>query len=232
MRKHTATLVARRCDETAHIGLVVRGTPTIDGMIMVANSGLSIAHDLLEHLHGVERIGEVGDELEALGATLWLRGHDLRPGEPQYYSVEHSLASDVALMAYDNILARRAPAPERTRSQRVPEWDTSVEEILLRAAESFRDEVRDFPAEDRPRPGFWAAYAAEARRRIHRGIRLARKRYPSQAQAYNLFVSIMQAVEPYARHCEYEGQEFRLRYGYRGGEDYAICEEHYEEDEE
>ena len=60
---------------------------------------------------------------------------------------------------------------------------------------------------------------------------MARRRFEgklktSRYYANSLFWEIAEAVEPFAKHCEFEGQRYRLSYG--NGE--AHCIEVYDED--
>lgn len=58
---------------------------------------------------------------------------------------------------------------------------------------------------------------------LRRGFRMASRRFQDAHAANRQFWAIADAVDRYAKHAEFEGQEYRLRYG----DGCATCDEVY-----
>jgi len=60
-------------EETGEVGFKIDGMKSTHGMY-VGSTGILVAHDIIEHVNGLEAIGSIGDELMALGAIWEVRG--------------------------------------------------------------------------------------------------------------------------------------------------------------
>jgi hypothetical protein len=231
MPKFNVTLVARRDEETGVVGLVIEGLRPTDGEVNSASEGLLIAHDLIEHVNGIERIGSIDDELEALGAIWYVRGQhsDLsRNGVGSAYSAEENIASDVTRMFRDHFYGAYVEyVGLRTKAS---DADEGLQEIMRHAERSYLSEFDD--SERTEARAKWAEYAALCMHRMRTGYRKARAKWERYGRfaANNAFWEIAEAVEPHAKHCD-EGQTFKLTYNSNAqGRDRAQCVEVYEEE--
>lgn len=224
----TVTFISFKDDNTGEIGLGFAGVARHEEMNS-ATTGLIIAHDIIEHQNGAAAIGTIDDELEALGAIWYVRGQHgelTRDGSGSHYTIAENIASDIVRMFRDYVYgAYVAPRTFRPRGGKVTH-QAELDETLAAASSSWRAEIY---AEDldRARP-LWEAYSDIAMRRMQAGYAKARRKWERKGHfaANNQFWAIVEAVEPHAKRCEYEGQRFKLSYG--NGE--ANCEEVYDDE--
>lgn len=220
----TVTLEAFEDESTGEIGLGLLGMPR-DETTNAAHDGRTIAHDLIEHVNGPEKIGTIDDELEALGAIWYVRGQhsDLsRDGSGSAYTSEQNLAADVVRMFRDHVAGGQYVHYDTKRVRRVGQ-DEALMEIVEIAGRSYRDEFNeDERAQAR---GAWPSYSALALKRMRMGYRKAARKWEPKGRfaANTQFWAIAEAVQPCAKHISFEGQRFTLRYG--NGE--AYCDEEY-----
>lgn len=222
----TVILEAFRDESTGELGLGVKGMPR-DETTNAAADGLTIAHDLIEHVNGPQAIGTIDDELEALGAIWYVRGQhgELRRDRVgSVYTIEQNLANDVTRMFRDHV------AGDQYVSYRVPrsrpcDADDDLIRILEAGDESYRGEFNEDEREGLAEK--WAAYRAVALVRMRAGWRKAYRKWERLGRfaANNRFWEIAEAVDSGAK-PQYEGQQFRLSYGLGG----ATCEEIYDEE--
>lgn len=220
-------LIAKSDEYDCEPGLALAGMPNFEGF-MADRSGLSIAHDILEHQNGTKEMGPVWDELEALGGIWQVRGRhgDLMTGRPNYHSVAANIASDISRMfsQWDcEDMGYCGPGGLKVGS-RPHDYDEDFAECIELARKSIKAEYRDMgngsPDEDE---NGWAphlhdaleVYLTLALHRMRAGFRKAQKRFGSDYKGADLFVAIRDAVGRVAKHVEYEGQRFRLSYGNR-----------------
>lgn len=226
------TLVSVNDQSTGELGLKVEGVPEID-YPMAAMEGLLIAHDILEHQQGVSKIGTIGDELLALGGIWYVRGQhaDLRrDGRGSMYNSHENVASDLANMGrmYVQGCMLHSKVPSKLPAC---DADDDIRDILRYGAKEMVDEFRACSEtlchEERKRMG---KYLRMSEILMRKGYNMARRRFErgehSRYYANSLFWKIAEAVDPYCKHIEYEGQQFRLSYG--DGE--AKCKEIYDEE--
>lgn len=223
----TVILESFRDQGTGEIGLGLMDMPR-DETTNAATSGVLLAHDLLEHVNGPERIGTIDDELEALGALWYVRGqhNDLsRDSYGSFYSVEENIARDVVRMFRDHWYG--ASVDLRKRYTRPCEADHAIDGVLEFAERSYRAEIDtdDVPLADVRKA--WRAYKAAVRHRMRTGYRKAYRRWERHGRhaANSMFWRVADAVQPYTR-AEFEGQQFKLTYG----DGRAYCEEHFPEE--
>lgn len=237
-------LIAAADEYDSTPGLIIKGTPSFDDL-MTDRNGLLIAHDLLEHQNGVEPMGTVWDEMEALGAIWYIRGQwgDMMTDTRSYHSPAVNVASDVTRM-FSQWLDEGCfwgPGGPRVGS-RAHDFDEDFREIVEIARRDipreFNDMGRGDPDEDsngwnQDMRDAFPEYLQFALHRMRSGFRKAQRRFErggaSRWNGHNLFYAVKEAVKQAARHIDYEGQEFRLSYGdgearcveiYDSGEDY------------
>jgi hypothetical protein len=213
-------------------GLIIKGQPQFDGL-SAAREGVLLAHDILEHQNGVKEIGQVWDELEALGALYQVRGRhgDLLTKSGSHHSVEVNLASDVTRMFADYCASGYDGPGSHREGTRACDYDETFKEVIEIARRDIprehTDMGRGLPDEDE---NGWDAdmreafphYLALALRRMRIGYRKAVKKYGHGYQAYELFRLIRDAADKIKP--EFEGQEFVLCYN----SERAFIEEIYE----
>lgn len=222
----TVILQSFEDETTGEIGFGVKGMPR-DETTNAAIDGLTIAHDLIEHINGAKYIGTIDDELEALGAIWYVRGQHgelRRDGVGGMYSIEQNIASDVTRMFRDYVDGDQYVdfKPLKTRASFAEE---SLQEILNWADKSYLGEFDSDGKDEACKE--WPKYRAHALHRLRMGYSKARRKYEKHGQyhAYNLFWAIADAVGPFVKRAEFEGQELTLRYGLHNGEAVAFCEE-------
>jgi hypothetical protein len=226
MPRITATLLTAEDSETGLTGLIVKGLPRpMNGTTNTATEGLLIAHDLIEHVNGVQHIGTINDELEALGAMWYVRGQhgDLHRNRlAAEYSVEDNIAADVVQMFTDHIFGSpvdyygRVGRDCERQHTRACNADEALRLIMRIAADEQRRELGSYAAQAKA-GAMWPAYAALCLDLMRTGYRKAYRRWERHGRfaANNAFWEIAYAVDPYAKHCEYVGQRFQLTYDSR-----------------
>lgn len=225
---HRTRLHAVTDEYDSEPGLAVKGANWRQDDFMADRSGTLIAHDVLEHVNGAHNIGYVWDELEALGGVYYVRGQfgDFLQDQPNYHSVETSLASDVTHMFIQWTCEHREPF-KRTHALRDNETaEDSFERIISEARNDIPRESDDRMLTRNERREL-EAYLDEALHRMRIGYRKARKRFPDAYAAYEQFRAIRDACKP-AHLDMYEGAEFVLIWG----EGRATCEQIYPEAED
>jgi len=218
------TLQAIREEWTGETGMIVKGTPRIQSSI-ISTEGVVIAHDLLEHCNGIKSIGSVDDELEALGACWFIRGQHgyLRP-EAINDPVD-GLARDVAMLA-DYYVRGGVPFHSTVPNTRPCIADAYLEDIVNEAEHFIYSELRHQVDHVGPYVDKVREFLDASLHYMRTGYRKAHKRFKGNGNlAHSMFWDIARAVDPYAKHCEFEGQEYRLSYDRHG----ATCEEFYPE---
>lgn len=226
-------------EPTGEIGLKLEGAPASDEMF-AAREGRLIAHDLLEHVNGPEVIGDIGDELEALGAIWYVRGRhsDLsRDGVGSAFGPHENVASDVSEMAIKSISSGEMVTTPRTRAH---EADDDFRDIIEHATKSAREEWRA-QNDSEIDAGDLAHYMRAALGRMRTGYRKAARKYAA-VNVNAAFWAIAGAVDkvtggrvryPYERTTGaelYEGAQFELTYNWDTGR--ATCFEHYPEEDD
>lgn len=225
MRTRFVILEAFRDQSTGELGLGLLDLKR-NGNNNSASEGLLIAHDLIEHVNGIEQIGGIDDELEALGGIWWVRGQwgDLRrDGRGSMHSVHENIAADITRMFRDFFYGEHVDTtPPRTIAC---EADDDFKLIVEAAVREMYDEINDEDEAEVVRKA--AEYTRVCLPRMRIGYRKARARFKGHRppMANSLFWEITEAVDPYCKHVEFEGQQFRLVYGIKDGHSFAQCEE-------
>lgn len=221
-------------DRNGSLGLGVRGMPRNEDTD-AAIEGATVAHDLIEHVNGVQHIGSIDDELEALGALWYVRGQhgQLFRNRSSHFSPAENIAGDVVRMFadfYNGAYVNTSNVP-RTRAC---EADASLRDILAIAIDGMAGEVRDSYRDtlntENEIADKQASFLAVCIARMRIGYRKARAMYEKRGRfaANNLYWEIAEAVEPFLRGL-YEGAEFTLTYGFGSDGAVARCSEAYDD---
>lgn len=215
-----ARLIVREDFDSGITGFMMKASPVIS-YPMVAAEGLLVAHDIIEHQNGPEKIGGIADELEALGAVWLVRGQwgDLRrDGVGSAHSPQRNIAADVGNLFL--LLMRGVPLRPVDgyvpRSKFTPA-DDAFEDMAhlgyLNAIEEWRAAGFD---EDYGKP----AYSREeleslALMLMRQGWRKAMRRFrPGGPMAANaMFWTIAEAVDDALKYSDLiEGDEYVVSY--------------------
>lgn len=229
------TLTARIDGATGELGYVLDDIPRNDDLFMVATDGLTIAHDIIEHVNGLRNIGTIHDEMEALGGIWFVRGQFgalRRDSIGSAFSTEENLAADLSRMwvEWHNEVAEFRPyrgKPLRLRGDYIDEVLEVGQTISHHARKNIRAEEEFLHDEEPLDEQAVADYLASARHYFLTGYRKARRRYGGDAhRAYGTFWNIADALDRWVKRAEYEGQRLRLGYSYAR----ATVQELYDED--
>jgi hypothetical protein len=199
-------LIAAHDEYDTTPGLIIKGTPSFDGLSADRN-GLLIAHDLLEHVNGPKHMGPVWDELEALGAIWQVRGRhgEMMTETRSYHTPQVNVAADITRM-FEGWLMEPQQGSTRTKAH---EYDDDFRDILEIAR---RDIPREFN-DPRPTSEQVEEYLSFALHRLRTGFRKAERKYGTHFEGANLFQAVRDAVKAVMPMVDFEGQEFILTYG-------------------
>jgi len=213
---------------SGEIGLVLAKLNILDDEPMTANEGHLIAHDLLEHVNGVQHIGGIGDELEALGACWFIRGqfNDLsRKSYGSNYSPEENIAADIVNMGVKFIHGARfdKPVPNTRKSDKDDSFEIMIEvarKRIPREMDSY-DNDEDNEADYTSRLN---EYLRGVTHFLRTGYRKAVRKYKIPHGVNTMFWTIAEAIDKGLKYYElFEGATFTLHYS----EHKAYLEEDY-----
>lgn len=85
---------------TGELGFKLEGVPSFD-YPTISMEGSILAHDILEHVNGLDSIGTIEDELLALGGVWFVRGQyeDIKRNHSMHSSLKH-ICSDIVNMGH------------------------------------------------------------------------------------------------------------------------------------
>jgi hypothetical protein len=186
------TLVQREDDATDEKGWVVEELCDIFDLPSVANDGYLIAHDIIEHVNGIDEIGGIGEELQAMGGVWNTRGQhcDIRRGPyANRISPQENLSNDFLDMARRFISGEEmgCETPELVESG----YEDDFNEIWQYARENLHHEIdpEDFD-EDKIEE-----FRKSAEAFFHLGLVKHEKMYGDGLMANSLFYGIVYALE-------------------------------------
>jgi hypothetical protein len=215
----TAKIIIKEDLALGELGMILKDINMFNTP-MVSHEGLLIAHDLLEHQNGLQAIGSIDDEIEALGGCWFVRGETgvLRQGS--HYGPEESLSSDIMNLGtyFCRGINFKTPVPNTYRC----EVDDNLQEIVelgiksLKSELSYSDDKLDY---DRIN-----LFKSACLHYLRAGYRKAKRKHKSTYQVNNIFNNIARTVDESVQ-IDYEGQEYILHYDNRR----AYCEENYSE---
>lgn len=193
--------------ETNELGLLVEGTRLL-AFPMVACRGYLIAHDLLEHPNGVESIGSVDDEVEAMGGAWFVRGQFQNiDNKPSRFTSEQQLISSLVNLGRTYVLGVdfKTPVP-RTRNTE----NDCFTEMAKNTVQELRNELsyeEDFDE------GRFKDYIKAIPHYMRQGYRKTSNRFGGCGYRVNdLFWEISRVVDVVLKELEYECQRFELTY--------------------
>lgn len=183
--------------------LIKNGMPN-NGEEFIGGQGLIIAHDIIEHQQGLEKIGTLEDELIACGGVIFVRVNTGNLGNP-FHSGEASVTYDISRM-YSYFNDRTYFSGEKYYPKRIiEEWEWAVDEVIKASKKQIREDDEfdgDFKRLN--------TYLQWTKHLLRYGAYKAELRFGCSFDAYNMFKRIQDAVDVYEP--EWEGQEFTLGY--------------------
>jgi hypothetical protein len=178
--------------------------------VTAANEGMTVAHDLIEH-NGLDSIGGVFNEIEALGALWYVRGYfnDINRINSGPYSPYEVVTSEL-FMCFEHYLyngdSDDKPNIARTRCC---EYDEDFELITSMLKKQINK--NDFDREQRIAGQYFLTTVLPHLRKGYRQCK-RRFRHLSQCRVNTLFWNIAKAMDEVLPLLEYEGQQVILRY--------------------
>lgn len=94
-------LISQEDSQTGELGWIFSDININEDLFMSSNDPLLLAHDFLEHPNGLDSIGSIDDEMQALGGIWFVRGQFgllRKDNVGMAYSIEQHLASDLSRM--------------------------------------------------------------------------------------------------------------------------------------
>lgn len=227
------SMTAIECDETGETGFKLDGIPAIQGAFMVTTDSILIAHDILEHQNGLNKIGSIDDELEALGGMWFIRGENGMIRANSYHSNAVHLESDLINLGrifIEQGVEFRTEIPVNPDNFYSILEDGEIDFMMAELYEKLKQECdigEDSDTSDFERLNTYFQAIAPY---LEQGYNKASERFSSWGHANNLFYSIEQELAPHIE-PEYLGQviEFTVDYDSNTVE---ILEPEYEEDED
>lgn len=214
----TIYLTVRNDEFNSEPGLMLRDMRQFDGAA-ADHTGIGTAHDVLEHMNGADKIGDIADELEALGAIWYVRGqHRMISRRPKFHRPHDDIASDVSRMAVDYVNSTETnDSVPRTCAC---DADDDIAAILAIAKRMARAECRDMaPMTDREVRQELAHYFRMARARMRIGYRKAARKYRGR-DVLGTFWNIADVVGAAVKFPEcgelIEGMQYVLKYDFNG----------------
>ena len=198
-------------DQHGNLGLILATSNPHDELFADINGGL-IAHDLLEHQNGIEAIGSIPDEIEAIGGIWQIRGrhadfcHD-EPHLERHWTPEQNTILNLPSLARDTAFGG--------------DWTPRIGQYNTRPHfedETFRDMLEWVRSHclaelEEPTDLNLDAFLENALHLIRIGYRKAERRFGSNYKGLDQFRAIKEALKPHCHHLDVEGQTFRLSYG-------------------
>ena len=213
--KKEFTLVVREDESTGETGWVIEELTDMFDQPSVARDGYLIAHDLIEHVNGVDEIGGIGEELQAMGGLWNTRGQhcDLNRRYGNMITPHESVANEFVEMArrflYGEEMGCTLPDLEES------DYDEDFNEIWEYAIESLPSEIhsdKQFnPSYDEELFLDYDDNKVEEFRKaaeilFHLGIIKHEKMYGKRFNANSLFYGLVSALDGKLEH-ELQGYE-------------------------
>lgn len=200
-------LEAKEDRELGELGYLFKDTPIISAP-MVSNDGLLLAHDLIEHVNGLHKIGSIDDEIEALGSSYYIRGQTGQLRRDDFgsrYSPEENYASDILnlFMYYNDGVDFKTPIPKT----RACIFDEAFKEILNIGKHQIKQELEN---EDIDR-GRLETFLHASLHYLRKGYRKAKKRFPNAYKINNLFFALADELTKWVKSPKYEGHQIELK---------------------
>ena len=184
---------------TGLLGLCFESLVINEDLYMVSPDPIQIAHDYCEHVNGIDQIGSIHDELEALGGIMFVRGYNeilRRDNVGIFYNFDQNIAADIVRMYGEREITDFTPCDKS-------DW-AKADGIIYEARKGIIEEYWSSGIDYRE----YRAYIDSCAAYMEQGYNKAEQRYPSRMVANDLFWAMFEAVETIE--CDYEGQRFEL----------------------
>lgn len=196
--------IAVRDSETGGIGL----TPFKNQRErFTSDSSLALAHDIVEHQHGLNNIGTIHDELIALGAVCVTRAHT-------FSAPSRTIAVDIIELARVHF-ALDVPFKTRRAGKSYDHgYEHQILGVLAEVISYYKDnpKIFDIPKEKFPDKETFQNFILQARTYMNQGANLCLRRWGDEYHAFELFKEIQRASSHYFEDGLIEGQHYRLLY--------------------
>lgn len=180
-------------------------------------SGLLLAHDVIEHQQGTQKIGSIGDEMIALGGICYTRGQwgeISRDGVGGAYSVEENIASDLHGQMANLYFENNVPFRAKLVKSRDEDPSGFVDGVIECARENWSNRYERWDVDQNLHQEQIDTYLEACRTFMLHGSKLANRRFGSGILANDLFWQIERETDGLIKSMEYEGQEFTLGYDF------------------
>lgn len=198
--KKEFTLTVREDYEHGITGWVVQELAEMEDQPSVATDGYLLAHDIVEHVNGINEIGGIGEELQALGGFWRTRGQygDIRRDRSQYNPPCEAIAND-----FLGLFERFAQGEEI--GQEIPElvehedYEEDWEDILEHTDKNIRENLSyldlDLDLDKQEIEDTIEEYKKALAAFFNQGIIKHEGLYPDAMMANSIFYGIVDALE-------------------------------------
>jgi hypothetical protein len=195
--KKEFTLVVREEYISGNNGWVVEELAKMDDQPSVALDGYLIAHDIVEHVNGIEAIGGIGEELQAMGGLWNTRGQwgDIHRGRyTNRNSPQEAVAYDFQSMAmrYINGEEMGYEIPEEVQES---EYEEDFNDIWENTIVGLRKEIKYLSLSKKDIEKKIKEFHKAAERFFHMGVIKHQALYGDQCEANTIFFNIVEALE-------------------------------------
>ena len=208
----TEILTARIDQATGELGYSLAHTLEID-YPMVATEGALIAHDIIEHVNGIEKIGTIADELQAVAGVWRTRGQfaDIRcDNVGRMHSPQDNVLSDVLGMGravHEGSASLIMREYDVEQAHEDPDYGDLLEYLTPRMIQEYIE------SETSEACGIeWCKeYYETTLYHFAKGWAAHVEQHPEAFKANNHYWGMAQALDPWMT-PEYEGQQIQLHY--------------------
>lgn len=200
-------------DVTGELGFNIKGNNlSNDGQYFVSGDGLLIAHDIIEHQQGIDKIGvTLEDEIIAFGGIIYTRGMTGNLGSPMLRP-EESLGIELAdfFRYYNDIKITTKHYPKKWDYEELCEFDFIFDTVNKMKKILNENSYEEYYSEEDNKKELLNPYIEWIRHHLKYGVYLAHKRYGCNYKAMTMFKCIQDEVNRFSP--SFEGEEFILGY--------------------
>jgi len=218
-------------------GLAIKGCRTDYEGFMAARDGNLIAHDLIEHQNGLENMGPVWDELQALGGIWHTRGRwgQMLTKYGSHFTPDYHIGASIQQMHGDHMLNGYHHFHDwDLLGPKLNTYEHLYDEDFLLCIEQARGLIEgerkshcECPDDHEYYTAARDAILAASLHHLRTGFRKAERRFGGyDFKSHDTYRRIQDAVNGVVKMVDFEGQEFLL--GYSSYE--ATISEVYEEE--
>ena len=211
---NTIDLRAIECPLSGETGIVLSDMRICSDNISAATTGILVAHDIIEHQQGAEKIGGIGDELIALGAVAHTRGQwgDMQRDGRQMYAAHETLAFDVANLAtyyFEGVPIREQLKP---LDSGLVVLESFIDDVIEEAREMIPDELLD-SYDIHVTPSELEDYLRACKTLMQHGAVMCQKRFNnSDFESNSTFWRLADELDKVTDRDLYVDELFRVRY--------------------